>query len=194
MKTIKVKDTFSDDSDSKNNDFSNEKRTFFQQKKNYRNKNVRCKFCDQDVTSKNFVRHLLRHHNHEKEVKDALKYPVKSKERKDALTMIRNNSNFDLFIAGTIRPKRQVSQDNENRFYPCIYCKAIYKKTFLHRHSKTCRFNTNKTQMKDNVVAKSQTQVACSLDSTNVISKLEVKEKVSLVFLYLGVLDKYNKI
>lgn len=123
------------------------------------------------------MRHLLRNHRNEPEVEEALEFPVKSKQRKQAICMIRNDSNFDLFLRGTVRPKKQTLQDAEKKFYPCIYCKAIYTKTYLRRHCKTCEFRTS--PMEVNVVGRSQTLIAYSSDPTNAISKLEVNEQVS---------------
>ncbi|CAH1976684.1 unnamed protein product [Acanthoscelides obtectus] len=152
-----------------------------QKSENYRNKKVSCKFCDEDVTSRNFVRHLIRHHKHETDVKKALEFPAKCKERKQALSVLRNEQNFELYLKGIIRPKKQLSEGTNITYYPCVYCKAVYARSFLIRHAKTCSAkirSAENTKFKVNHVALSQTTVACALDPTDVISKLNLKEQV----------------
>ncbi|KAJ8971508.1 hypothetical protein NQ314_000670 [Rhamnusium bicolor] len=149
--------------------------------KDYRNKMFFCTFCEEDISSRNFVRHLTRRHSNVKEIRNMLSFPIKSKERQNALAHLRNNSNFNLYLKGTVRPKNQ-SNDNNGEYYPCIYCKAIYSKQFLSRHTRNCVLARNvighKPNLKVNNVSRSQTEVACALDPTNVISKLDVKERV----------------
>lgn len=97
-----------------------------------------CPFCGEDVSSRNFVRHITRRHPNEKEIRNILSFPTKSKERQQALAELRNSSNFNLYLKGTIRPKKQKIRNTDDDYYPCIYCKAIYAKRFLTRHIKNC--------------------------------------------------------
>lgn len=83
------------------------------------------------------IRHRRRHPN-EKEIRNILSFPTKSKERQQALAELRNSSNFNLYLKGTIRPKKQKIRNTDDEYYPCIYCKAIYAKRFLTRHIKNC--------------------------------------------------------
>lgn len=116
-----------------------------------------------------------------KEVRNAFDFPVKSKERKKAISMFRNDSNFDLYVSGTVRPKKQVLLYEKKKYYPCIFCKGVFRKSYLNRHSKICNYNLEKNinQKNGNIVSRSQTEVACFADPTNLISRLEVKEQVS---------------
>lgn len=154
------------------------------QRKVYHNKQVRCKFCETDQTSRNFVRHLIRHHGTEKEVKDALEFPLKSKERRQAIELIKGSTNFDLYLKGIVRPKKERDEMKEAEYYPCIYCKTLYSKRYLSRHTKICP--TKKYSVEAHIHSKpitlSQTAVACALDTTDVISKLNIKEQVTLSF------------
>ncbi|KAF5270524.1 hypothetical protein FQR65_LT17836 [Abscondita terminalis] len=63
---------------------------------------IRCQYCHEDIISKNFLRHLQRHHSTENEVIKILNYPKNSKGRREALLLLRNSTNFDLFINGTV--------------------------------------------------------------------------------------------
>lgn len=136
------------------------------------------------MSSRNFVRHLKRRHNHEKEVLDVLSFPLKSKERKFALEKLRNDSNFDLYLNGEIRPKKKLTEPLEIEYYPCIYCKAIFSKCYLNRHVKKCIGNREPNKhAKVSVVSSSQTKVACALDPTDVISKLAIRKEVGVFFI-----------
>lgn len=129
------------------------------------------------------MRHLVRHHNHEREVKSILEFPVKSKERKQALDLLKGSTNFDLYLKGTIRPKKQRTEDTNVDYYPCIWCKTLFSKRFLYRHAKICRIKKRSIESDTNFkqISLSQTTVACALDATDVISKLNVKDQVSLI-------------
>lgn len=86
------------------------------------------------------MRHLQRHHGFENEVEDILKYPKNSKQRRQALSLLRNSTNFDLYIAGTVRPNRTLikESDGEINYYPCAYCKGLFLRSYLKRHAKSC--------------------------------------------------------
>lgn len=111
-----------------------------------------------------------------------MSFPIGTKERRQALLKIKIESNFNLYLNGIIRPKKQLSQEKDTSYYPCVYCKVIYTKNFLHRHAKNC-FAKQKliglnSNAKVNYVSKSQTAVACASDPTETISKLNIKEQV----------------
>lgn len=146
-------------------------------------KMIHCKFCDTDVFNKNFTRHLQRKHLNVKDVKSIFDYPKNTKERKYALSLLRNDSNFNLYLHGEIRPNRKHSQnfegDRMKKFYPCGYCKGLFLKNYLRRHAKHCILQKDKKLEKKSQISISQTLIACSTDPTNVISQLNVKEQVS---------------
>ncbi|KAK4882281.1 hypothetical protein RN001_005600 [Aquatica leii] len=132
-------------------------------------KKVRCKYCENDVDSKNLVRHLERHHKEEYEVQKLLQTPKNSKERRFALR--------------TTRPVRQVKENKENEYFACAYCKGIFLKNYLKRHCKSCAVKKEKDSLSKNSknshhLSCSQTVTACAMDPTNVISKLTIKEQV----------------
>nr|CAI5827408.1 unnamed protein product [Callosobruchus analis] len=150
------------------------------QRKNYHDKKVRCKFCEEDISSRNFVRHVIRHHNHEREVNNILEFPVKSKQRRQAFDRLKGSTNFEMYLKGAIRPKKQRTEDTNVEYYPCIYCKALFSKKYLNRHAKICPVKNNSTTAygKSSQITLSQTAVACALDPNDVISKLNIKEQV----------------
>ncbi|XP_043480488.1 uncharacterized protein LOC122510122 isoform X2 [Leptopilina heterotoma] len=139
-----------------------------------------CPFCAIDVSSKNYVRHMERSHKEEKEIKNIFSFPTKSKERRKAFELFRKATNFSLYINGIVRPLRQTNEAEMSDYYPCIYCKAMIKRSFLTRHSTACSkkgLNTNKKNHRS-YLSNSQTLAVCSIDPTNVISRLAVKEQV----------------
>lgn len=152
----------------------------FQAKLNSTKKPTKCKFCALDIISKNFVRHIETHHHDEKEVKKILEYPKSSKERRLAFSLLRNSTNFDLYIKGELRPYRETKQQHTTLYYPCIYCKGLYKKAYLRRHTKRCpaKNNNSASNVPKCYVSNSQTMAACAMDTTNVISLLNLKEQV----------------
>lgn len=66
-------------------------------------------------------------------------------------------------------------------YYPCTYCKTLYSKLYLFRHAKICPIKKKSTESntKCKEITLSQTTVACALDQTEVISKLNIKDQVS---------------
>ncbi|KAF5294386.1 hypothetical protein FQR65_LT19983 [Abscondita terminalis] len=151
------------------------------EKQNQEQKFVLCRYCGNDIATLNFARHLQRKHAEEKEVIDIMEYPKNSKARRKAFALLRNDTNFDLYINGMLRPNRcQKDGDKDNLYYPCAHCKGLFMKTYLMRHAKFCiaRTNTNGKEGKVNHVSDSQTAIACATDVTGTISKLNVKEQV----------------
>lgn len=145
------------------------------------NKKVKCKFCDEDLITKNFSRHLERNHSSESEVIDLLRYPKNSRERRRAFVLFRNETNFSLYINGITRPNRQKLKNlNEKEvYYPCAYCKGLYLREYLKRHSGRCPVKAKDKNIKKCHISASQTVTACAMDTTNIISKLNVKTQVS---------------
>ncbi|KAJ8959507.1 hypothetical protein NQ318_022204, partial [Aromia moschata] len=126
------------------------------------NNNVHCKFCSEDIATKKFLRHLIRKHKNEDE--NILEFPKNSKKRRQALSLLRNDTNFNLFIQGIVRPKEQ-------RF------KNFVKDDEFMIHSMRIFFGCqrNSNQRKINHVSRSHTLTACVTDPTNVIFQLNVK-------------------
>lgn len=153
-----------------------------QKKREEAKKIIFCKYCESDIASKNFTRHLSRNHMSESEVDNIFQYPKNTKERKTALTLLRNSTHFDLFVQGVTRLSRQRSKDN-SAIMPCAYCRGLFSRTYLKRHAKQCyvaHHVKNRKSGKINHLSNSQTIVACAMDPTDTISRLNVKEQVSL--------------
>ncbi|XP_060533817.1 uncharacterized protein LOC132706479 [Cylas formicarius] len=144
-------------------------------------KMIRCKFCEEDVFNKNFSRHIQRRHSNEEEVIAIFQYPKGSRKRRDAHALLENESFFNQYIHGNTRPNRRGPDNIDNgAFYlPCAYCKGVYYKQYLRRHSKFCIVQRElSTKERGSQLSLSQTLTACSMDPTNVISKLNVKKEV----------------
>lgn len=123
----------------------------------------------------------MRKHGSEPEVRKIIDMPPNSKERRQALILLRNDTNFDLYIKGTIRPIHlKIDQtEDSTRYYPCAYCKGVFLKNYLRRHARSCPFQKRKSNdPKKDHLSQSQTVVACAVDPTNVVARLNVKEKV----------------
>lgn len=99
-----------------------------------------CKFCDQEVVSKHFSRHLERKHGDEVEVKKVLTKKPNSKERNQLLSLIRNEGSLDDGLRGKIIPKKcKAGKEVHQQDYAlCKYCKGFYKRRYLSRHIKNC--------------------------------------------------------
>lgn len=115
--------------------------------KNDKRKNVRvrqrdfCFFCEEHVL--NFARHIFRNHQPEIEVQRILALPVKSKERKNLITVLRNKGNHLINNANEcIKP---VKKSHTEKFLPCTFCLGYYSSKYLWRHRKTCCMNFKKT-------------------------------------------------
>lgn len=154
-----------------------------EQKKNDQ-KVVQCKFCKEDIANKNFMRHLQRRHNDEGEVIEIFKNtPKGSKARRQAFAILRNDTNFDLYIRGVSRPNRNHIKKKEEgvTYHPCAYCKGIFTRQYLKRHVKKCSLReTDQKGARSNALTQSQTIVACAMDPTQVISKINVKKQVNI--------------
>lgn len=118
-------------------------------------------------------------------MKIILQYPRKSKERRQAYSLLRNATNFDLYIQGELRPYRETNEESASLFYPCIYCKGLFKKQYLKRHTKRCLVNKEKICNSKDYVSASQSLAACAMDPTNVISTLNIKEQVLFMLAFL---------
>ncbi|XP_031328096.1 uncharacterized protein LOC116159286 isoform X1 [Photinus pyralis] len=147
-------------------------------KKNQK-KVVHCKFCQEDINTLNFMRHVKRNHGSEQEVHTIFQLPKNSKERRRAFAILRNDTNFELFINGNVRPNRKLVKEPKIKikYYPCAYCKGIFARQYLKRHVKSC-FLKDSEKNQSKILSLSQTVTACAMDPTNVLSKLNVKEQV----------------
>lgn len=131
---------------------------------------------------------MERNHGEEEEVLQIFSLTKNSKARKAALAMLRNDANFDLYIRNNeLRTLRNRGDARECEYCPCAYCKALVLRTYLTRHVKVCPMRrrwletkSNKT-VKSNHASASQTIVACARDPNNVISSLQIKDKVSIL-------------
>lgn len=121
------------------------------------------------------------YHSDENEIKAILAYPKCSRARRQAFSLLRKKTNFDLYINGVFRPYRMNKEQTSKTFYPCIYCRGLFKKGYLKRHTKVCSVEYSRNadpRIRHNYITDSQTLTACAMDPTNTISRLNVKEQV----------------
>ena len=72
------------------------------------------------------MRHLERLHGTETAVQDILKYPKNSKQRRQALSLLRNATNFELYIGGTVRPNRKIKKQCTKEDYYARTAKVYF--------------------------------------------------------------------
>ncbi|CAK6964053.1 uncharacterized protein LOC104929912 isoform X8 [Scomber scombrus] len=103
-----------------------------------------CVYCGK--SNLKIARHLQRKHEDEVDVAHAFSFPVGSKERKVLLETLRNKGNWQhnlkVFKEGNgeiVTWKRPSKKASVNDYLPCQHCYAMFKRTDLWRHKKTCR-------------------------------------------------------
>lgn len=94
-----------------------------------------CYFCETMVN--NFARHIIRNHENETEVAKILAKPVKSKERRLLLDILRRKGNF-LNKDGTSVKKVRESLIPDRNVLPCDNCLGFFSAKNLYRHRKKC--------------------------------------------------------
>ncbi len=98
-------------------------------------------YCCQKPQSK-LARHLEKHKT-EAEVLEALSYPKGSVKRRRLLEKLRNHGNFQHNVevlksgTGQIKLKRTSKQ---SKFIHCVYCKGMFSRKELWRHTRRCHF------------------------------------------------------
>lgn len=99
-----------------------------------------CYVCQKPQSK--LARHLETHKT-EAEVMEALSFPKRSVKRRRLLEKLRNRGNFqhnvDVLKNGTgqIKLKRTSKQ---SKFIHCVYCKGMFSRKELWRHSRRCHF------------------------------------------------------
>ncbi|KAG5875204.1 hypothetical protein JTB14_016982 [Gonioctena quinquepunctata] len=126
-----------------------------------------CPFCFEEIG--HFSRHLERNHSDEEAVKKILTMPVKSSERRNAIIFLRRKGNFVLQReknimkpirkpAGTAREKKVDDINYSN----CVNCFGVIKSTYLWRHRKHCKANTEHIPKKFGHRSDSRTFLMCT--------------------------------
>ncbi|XP_051747472.1 uncharacterized protein LOC127511081 [Ctenopharyngodon idella] len=99
-----------------------------------------CYVCQKPQSK--IARHLETHKT-EAEVMEALSYPKRSEKRRLLLEKLRNRGNFQHNLGvlkngtGQIKLKRTSKQ---SKFIHCVYCKGMFSRSELWRHSRRCHF------------------------------------------------------
>ncbi|XP_027131229.1 uncharacterized protein LOC104929912 isoform X6 [Larimichthys crocea] len=112
--------------------------------KRTRNKPQYCVYCGK--SNLKIARHLQRKHKDEADVAHAFSFPVGSKERKVLLETLRNKGNWQHNLkvleegnGEIVTWKRPSEKTPVSDYLPCQHCYAMFKRTELWRHEKTCR-------------------------------------------------------
>ncbi|XKL62200.1 hypothetical protein PGB90_002033 [Kerria lacca] len=120
----------------------------------YEKKKFICQYCNEPTT--NFIRHLERNHSDKEKVKNIMSLPVNSMERIEAMKLLRNDRNFINFIA--TKTKKKSEELIEKNRLPCEYCKGLFSKKYLARHSRNCKSRLlaiDNVEMKKKIYAQS---------------------------------------
>lgn len=148
-----------------------------------------CPFCFEDVG--HFSRHLFRKHSDEKIVNKIESLPVKSKERREAISALRKKGNFILMqqknnLKPTKKPTPMLAKflkDKENikeEYFPCVNCLGFYRRTYLWRHKKKCRarLREKSAQTKTQHLSEAQTFLAIQGFLGDYLNKSRLKKEV----------------
>lgn len=105
-----------------------------------RYKKTLCKYCDSELNSVNFSRHLKRRHGNEREIQNIFGTERSPQEIRQLVTLVRNQGNLDAALQGSIIPKKVKKNENiqNSEFEICKYCNGFYKRSSLTRHLRTC--------------------------------------------------------
>ncbi|XP_051949039.1 uncharacterized protein LOC127620015 isoform X3 [Xyrauchen texanus] len=100
------------------------------------------------------ARHFKVHVKEDDEIAEALSLPVRSRQRKQLLEMLRNRGNFNHNNnvlkkgEGSLKVKRRAVQKSESvhkKYEYCVYCKGMFVRKDLWRHMRRCKSKLVKT-------------------------------------------------
>lgn len=144
-----------------------------------------CKFCDGEIDSKHFARHLKRNHFNECQVKEIFSTEVKSIDRRRLLSLLRNEGNLDYSIRGQVIPKRRdfteiTYVNNDGNYVICPHCKAYFKRLCLSRHVKKCfaKPETDADVRVSRPLNSSLIYTACQKKFGDILNKLAAKKEI----------------
>ncbi|KAK4874171.1 hypothetical protein RN001_013531 [Aquatica leii] len=145
-----------------------------------KHKKTFCTFCDSEIDSKHFARHLERNHKNKKEIIELSKLKKSDPERKKLLSLIRNEGNLEAGVRGHIIPKRRVlgQEADEDTYIVCTYCKSYLKKKYLCRHVKRCFANTETDSGRSHAVIDSFIYSACQKKYGKILNSMNLKKEV----------------
>lgn len=138
-------------------------------------------YCENDVDSKHFSRHLQRKHKDEREVQEFLQIPKNHPMRKNCITLIRSAGNLEFGLKGYIIPKRRIQGEeaDETSHALCSHCKGYFKKQYLHRHVKRyCVARTENSEGRANAIMESMVFTACQKKYGDILNKMTLKNEV----------------
>lgn len=142
-------------------------------------KKTTCKFCEDDIVSRHFARHLKRRHPDERAVKLIFSSKPQSSERRKLLCVLRNEGNLEPALHGHIKPKKLIKgkEAHESEYTICIHCKGYYKRLSLSRHVKKCFAKKNVVECGRPLI-NSLLYSTCQKKYGELLNKMEVKAHV----------------
>lgn len=143
-------------------------------------KKTLCKYCENEIVSKHFARHLERKHTEERDVKELLSYQSGSIVRKRLLSIIRNDGNLDNAIRGKIIPKKRKIGEvvDEGNYSICVHCKGYYKRLSLSRHMKKCFAKKDDNPLQAKPLVQSLIFSSCHSKYGEILNNLNVKKEI----------------
>ena len=125
------------------------------------------------------ARHLQRQHSDETDVAHAFSFPLGSKQRKTLLDSLRNKGDWQHNIKvleegnGEIVTWRQPTEKaSVHDYLPCEHCYAMFKRTELWRHGKSCRDRNREMEKGKRRVQKASSQLLPIMESGDGIQKV----------------------
>nr|XP_043869657.1 uncharacterized protein LOC122759139 isoform X1 [Solea senegalensis]XP_043891037.1 uncharacterized protein LOC122775268 isoform X2 [Solea senegalensis] len=136
-----------------------------------------CVYCEK--ANMKIARHLERKHSEETDVAHAFSFPARSKQRRILLESLRNKGNWQHNVKvlqdgqGEIVTWKQPHKGASPKdFLPCQNCFAMFKRTELWRHRKTCRNRKEETVQGKRRVQKASSQLIPIKDSSQEIQNI----------------------
>ncbi|XP_053380135.1 uncharacterized protein LOC128548751 [Mercenaria mercenaria] len=124
-------------------------------KRNYAKSDF-CLFCKKEIESK-IRNHLFAMHSDQPLVKEAMTLPLKSLERRKALTKLQNEGNYvhniEVLKKGSGRlvvSRRPKTETDASKYIPCEYCLAFVSENLLWQHAWSCLFRACEIESEKN--------------------------------------------
>lgn len=113
-------------------------------------------------------------------MQELLRLKSGSKEKKQIISLIRNEGNLDDAVRGKIIPKKRKFGvlASEKDYTICKYCKGFYRKLNLSRHVKRCFGKPSNCQTQNRPLSESLVYTACQKKYGEIINSLNVKKEV----------------
>lgn len=91
------------------------------------------KFCEEEIVSPHFARHLQRRHPQEHGVKEIFSANITAVEKRRLISLIRHKGNLESALRGQLIPRKRSLKlpEQPSDFLICAHCKGFYKRKSL---------------------------------------------------------------